>query len=865
VSFEAGSRNSCLATQHNEDLRDTLVECTEVEGLSLNPVPEILGVTDISNEACESVSVGVKAKTGFIVPSTGYQDLLGYLARPRLIVSGALSTSRGPQNILDLSRTNLLTLWFPDLITRLAGVHGIRFTTRFTLMVASTPFQASVLCQSFQYGTASYVAGQYTRANNSAYVTNLPHVKHDISETTMSVLEVPFLYPQDFMPLYAPVGSETATSAGCIGVYGLNVLMPYRALAGANAPTYKLLISLHDVELIGSMPLASSTVFLQSGLEDARAVYSGAKTLYDKARGQKPKPRGNAILAEEKTIKGSDIARKAASVVRTVAPYVPLLNSVGPLTAGLLDAGANVASYFGFAKPTVEEAPTRVFRNAHIGEANVDMDSASYVLAPFQNNRLAVDALAGGTDVDEMAIQYVIGKYGQAFVGTFATTDTTGTVLYGANICPTSFWFRTNALRPSGNIALPAGSTAVTNSIACTPLCYAASFFRFWRGTLKFKFTFSKTKFHGGRVIAAYVPTLKQPGAAGIASAVIPVLETVAGLPQPFSYSEVFDLKDASSFEFEVPYVCPDPFLEVIASHGAISLTVLDPLVTSGETSTTIDYMVEVKALDDFMFGCPASPMFGILDPTIPGNIVALQSGLGGVSDIDDTVSQYTMGEQILSFKSLMMIPNFVAADLPAVTTSITTALPYWFTNYISAIVPLPTTTSVVGGFTRAANIAAMYAFCTGSTEHHLYSHSGSNANVTLSMQTYNTDSGATASSLGDPRRRGLGCMQRVQTNDNFLHVRVPSYQKYARIPFHEGNDISNAGALGLNISLAACTSLRNSARVVVNNASSGPVRLVYGRAAADDARCMSYIGPPPVALLQGTQTAEPDAQAILF
>jgi hypothetical protein len=195
---------------------------------------------------------------------------------------------------------------------------------------------------------------------------------------------------------------------------------------------------------------------------------------------------------------------------------------------------------------------------------------------------------------------------------------------------------------------------------------------------------------------------LKQPGAAGIASAVIPVLETVAGLPQPFSYSEVFDLKDASSFEFEVPYVCPDPFLEVTASHGAISLTVLDPLVTSGETSTTIDYMVEVKAMEDFMFGCPASPMFAILDSSVPGNIVALQSGLGGVADIDDTVSQYTMGEQILSLKSLMMIPNFVAADLPATTTSITTALPYWFiTTFLQLCLCPPPLLLLVGLLVR--------------------------------------------------------------------------------------------------------------------------------------------------------------------
>jgi hypothetical protein len=863
VPLEAVALCICLATQHNEDLRDTLTECNEVEGLSLNPVSERLGVTDIANEACETVEVGTKAKTSFIVPTPGYQDLLEYLARPRLISSGSLPTTRSTFVTWDISRNNLTNTWFPNLLSRLAGVHGIRFTTRFTLMVASTPFQASLLCQNVQYGAFIGISNTYLRYNNPAYVTNLPHVKHDIAETTMSVLDVPFLYPQDFMPLWTDTGADLSTG-GSVGVYALTALMPYRVLAGANAPTYKLLVSLHDVELIGSMPLAANAVVLQSGIETAYSAISTAKGVYDRLSSKKKSVKNNAVLAEEKGVKGSDVARKAASVIRTVAPYVPLLNTVGPMTAGLLDVGANVASYFGFSKPTVKEAPTRVFRNAHIGEGNVDMDSASYVLAPFQNNRLAVDSLAGGTEVDEMAIQYVISKYGQAFVGNMATTDSVNAVLYGANVCPTSFWFRTNSLRPSGNIALPAGSTATTNSIACTPLCYAATFFRYWRGTLTFKFTFSKTKFHSGRVIAAYVPTLKQVGPAGILSTSIRVLEAAGGLPQPFSYSKVFDLKDASSFEFEVPYVSPEPFLEVVSAHGAVSLTVLDPLVTTGETSSTIDYLVEVKANEDFQFGCPASPMFGILNGSTPANVVALQSGLGGVDDIDNTVSQYTMGEQILSFKSLMMIPNFTCADCPPATTSNTALFPYWFLSTIPAAVPLPPTTTVTGGFTRAANIAAMYAFVTGSTEHHMYNYTGSTPGFTLSAHVYNTDSGTTPSSLGDPRRRGVAANQRIQTNDNFIHVRLPSYQKYARVPFWDGNNVSNVGTIGLNLPISS-NALKNHARFAVNNASALSLRLVYGRAAADDARCMTYIGPPPVALLQATQTAEPDTQAIFF
>lgn len=838
-----------LATQ-NQDVRDTLQECNDIEGVSLNSHPEVLGVADLSNEACTSVKVGVQRKTTFAVPTSGYQDLLEYLARPRLISSGSLPLLRTSFLGLDISRGNLTVLWFPNLLKRIEGVYGIRFTTRFTLMTASTPFQAALITQSVQYGTTQSNPSQYPRLLNSAYVTNLPHVKHDISETTMSVLDVPFLYPQDFMPLYPQDGADTASLA-CVGIYALNALMPYRAVAGANAPTYKLLVSLHDVELIGSMPAAAGAVILQSGLSGTSSSNRNVSSTGN-----------NATLAEERAVKGSDVARKMATTIRTIAPMVPFLSSVGGITSNLLDAGANVASAFGFSKPQVLEAPSRVVRNSHIADANVDVDSSSFVIAPFQNNRLAVDSLAGGTDVDEMAIQYVVGRYGQAFVGTLSTTDATGTVVYGSHVCPTNFWFRTQTVKPSGNLALPAGSTATTNTIACTPLCYVSTFFRYWRGNMKFKFTFSKTKFHGGRVMVSFVPGFTDPGAAGVLGPTIITPEVDAGLPQPFSYCEVFDLKDANSFEFEVPYVSPDPFTDVTASIGSITMLVVDPLVTTGQTSATIDYMVEVKAEENFEFGCPAAPMFGLLNPSNRNNIVFLQSGLGGLDDIDDSVTQYTTGEKIMSLKSLMMIPNYSVANIVANTDVITSAFPYWFGSKFTAAVPMPPTSSVVGGFSRAANIASMYAFVCGSTEHHFY-FCGNSANITnLGASQYRTDNGATPSSVGDPRYRGSNCTQRIMTTDNFLHVRAPSYQKYARVPTWEGNTATNFGAVGLNVPLVS-GSISNHIRFVLGTSAAG--RVLYSRAAADDARCMSYIGPPPVALLQGIQTTEPDTAIAVF
>lgn len=831
----------CLATQ--PDLRDSVQSCTEIEGISIDATPQVLGVAHIDNEACADVVIGTDAKSTFILPSDGYQDLLAYLARPRLVFSGALPIARGSVFNVELSRNNLISLFFPNLATRLAGVYGIRFTTRFTIMTASTPFQQCYLASSFQYGTSSTNTVVYNRFNNSAMVTNLPHVIHDIAENTMSQLDIPFLYPYDFLPIYVGNNTDSLTAGatgGTIGMFSLNAIMPYKALAGSNAPTYKVLISLHDVELIGSYPLTATTVITQSGLTQSKKSKAN-----------------NPMIKEAKAVKGSDIASKAAAVIRTVSPYVPMLGSIGAITANLLDVGSNVARAFGYSRPQVTEAPSRVFRNNHAGDANTDMDSNSFVLAPFQSNRLAVDALAGGTEVDESSIAYVIGKYGQIFIGNIATTDAVGTPLYATNVCPTNFWFRINAGRPGGNLPLPAGNVAGANSIVLSPLAYTSQFFRYWRGTMTFRFTFCKTKFHAGRVIAGFVPMFNDDVGNSVLTTTVQSIEITGGLPQPFSYCQVFDLKDSSSFELEVPYVSPVPFASILSSIGGVTLTVLDPLVATGETASAVDFLVEVKAEEDFQFGCPAPPMFAVSTPAPNSAAVTFyQSGLGGVQDIDDSVTQYTTGESILSFKTLAMIPSWFTVDITALTITSTSLWPfYWFGRFTMAT-PLPPTTNASFAFTRSGAIAAMYAFVTGGTEHHSYLMSPETNGLSMNVSQAAPNEALAASSLGDPRTRSITGAQRIFTNNVTLHTRVPSYQQYARIPVHAGN-VYNNYVYGIQRDISPVSG--NNAVLSVNNATPNNVRLVMGRAAADDARFMTYVGPPPVSLLQSTQTTYPD------
>ncbi|APG77491.1 hypothetical protein 2 [Sanxia picorna-like virus 12] len=776
-------------------------------------------------------------KTSFVMPTEDYQSLRDYFARPRLIVTGALPTTRISFVNSEVTPTVLFNTWFPGSLTRLAGVHGVRFTLRFTLTVAATPFQQALLCQSFQYGTDSTIAAGsviYKRLGNSAMVTNLPHVRHNITDTTMTVFDVPFLYAKDYLPLYY----DGSSSTNSLGQYSANALLPYRAVAGANAPTFKLFVSIHELELIGSAPQVATTVVVQSGAGRKESLVGG----------------NNPKEAEKKSMKLSDRLSQASKVA-TIAAFVPALTGVAGPTAIAAEAAARVARAFGYSRPQVEDQPTRVYRNNYCADANVDIPSNSYVLAPMQRNEVRTDAMAGGTDVDEMALAYVLEKPCQIFAGDFSTTDSVGTTLYGSAVCPTNFWFRSNSARPGGNITLPSTAGLTTNAIYPSTLCYIGSMFRYWRGGLKFTFTFSKTKFHGGRVIVAFVPGLTDNPSNSVLSNTIPTIEN-GGLPQPFSYCEVFDLRDADTFEFHVPYVSPTPYTPVTASIGGITMTVLDPLVSSGETSGTVDYIVEVQAEPDFRLGCPAPCMFTPASSTGTG-VVFQQSGLGGVSDLPDNVDEYTTGETILSLKTLMMIPTYVVDSFDAGTTSLWEAWPYWTRSLWTMAVPMAPVTSKTFAFSRSGNIAACYAFVVGSTEHHVYCPVTNGVYISASANERDGNAGAGAA---DPRSRSVSGKQRVLTTDNSLHLRVPLYARVARVPL-----ASSSAAFGADIGTTTFAGggdkyISNYNQILVRNGTTAAIPFFYGRAAADDARCVGWLGPPPVVLFSSTVTFGPDS-----
>jgi hypothetical protein len=788
-------------------------------------------------EAVNTVEVSNNADVGLAQDVIDeYQNLKRYFERPRLYASTTAST-RG--NLVTYNVNNPVSNFWPaSALTRLLGMFGYRATIKFTVTLASTPFQQGLVSASFQYGCNSFTAVNLARSNFPALVTNLPHVLLDFAEHTVAELVVPYMSPYEFFEI-ANTNASGGDNRGNDYYYGqfcLTQLLPYDTLPSSAAPTLRIYVSLHDMEFFGAVPLSANNVIPQSGVNHTSHMNAEAGD----EGGKKP---SEYLKAGSKVAKDSGTAAK----------------QMGDTVSWYFGSLAETAESLGYSKPVNQSVPLLVQQAENVSEYHVDQPSNEVVVAPFQSNRLAVDSKQTGTLIDEMDFSFVLSNYSQAYVGAMTTADTAGTVLYATNLCPTSFWFRSRPLaRPGGNLPLPVSASVTTSCFQPTTLCYISQMFKFWRGSIKLRFHFAKTKFHGGRVLAAYIPSTADVISPQFNSATVVTPEIAAGLVQPFQYSEIFDLRDNSVFEMTVPYVTSRPYISTLAYSGGVTLTVLDPLVTTGETSTSISYMIEVCGGDDFelanFIGSGLSPCNAT---NSPGGLVVFQSGVG--ADVCHTVDQYTVGERYNSLKQLLMIPTTYGIT-QSPSSQIRVSLPVFYQGpIIAATAPLPPTTSAYFMTSVQNVVCRLYAFMAGGTTYNVFTSEPSKNLLSIQQTTY--DGGSTAPPFSDTRFKVGGAKPKVFKTGfhSTLRVKAPSFQKHLCIPSNEGFNLPNlTGTNFIASGSVTCPTRYYLESSNIDSLSNQRIMVTYS--GSDDAHCWAFQGPPPCWLAQSTQSVSLDA-----
>ncbi|APG79022.1 hypothetical protein 2 [Changjiang picorna-like virus 8] len=704
----------------------------------------------------------------------------------------------------------------------------------FTTTVAANPFHGGVLATCYQYDGDNLSTYQFCRVNAPQLSTHLPHVRLDLSENTMTMFTVPWLYPIDYLPL------DSTMSGLPLGVFGLEQIVPTPTLASSPAPTYRVFVHLENLELIGSRPMAEQVVVAQSGGRVSKA------------------PHSKAIINEQHNTGVVSGVLDKVSNAATLLSDVPLLSTVAGPAAWVAGLAGNVASIFGFSKPRDRSMPVRHFRTDYVGEGNTDMPNSAYTLAITSENQLTVDSTLGGMDLDEMSLKYVLSKWSQLNLFTMTTTDTMGTVLYSGNTCLMNYWYRAGSTKPFSSIAPPFNS-ATENCFYPTNLMYWAQFFKMWNGTLKYRFTFGKSKFHAGRVIVAFTPQARQVGRTTRNIDDVASIERTGGvpgtIPQPFSYTKIFDLKDSSSFEFDVPYLSPYLWTGINGYTGGLTLTVLDPLIANGECATNIPVLLEVCGGDDFEFAFPATATM----VPVTGNsglIARVQSG-GTLGVKNQNVHEYTVGEVVKSVKQIIMCPAAVTADIAPSGQFFTVHAPFPYIPAFTNTVPMPVNVARWQTSSKPGLASACYAYYNGATSYHIYT--DKNDRTATYFYINGIDQGASAAPINSVynAQNTTICNHRVNTGNSSLHVEVPPYTYYPRQsirrmynPITTGYFPNNANFAQTDNNFSQPVSYVRNLDTVKGN------RVIWAMAAADDSRLATFIGPPPVYLFNPLSTA---------
>lgn len=754
------ARSNSPATSHISnltDLRDSQTVCSVIDSVSIDGAAEVFGKTTLNSEACHKVAV-TDGLLGHKLPiQADIQDIRAYFARPRLISSFSVTASETSQLFTSITQQSLFTSFFPDGQSKLKGAFGVRYSLVFTLQSAHTPFQQGVYTLSFSPGSSV----SFTKFNRNLIPytsTNLPHVRLDLASDTMVVLKVPFVNTYDFV--------DPLNATEIYGDFAVNSILRTRAITGSALPTMKVYIHLEDVELVGVAPPTRTVATFQAG---------------------------GVLVREQANASGlfSKPLDRLSSMLTFSTKFVPEFASFTAPASFFAKVMSGVASHFGYAKPISSAPPQPMRVDASAYENNVDLPAVMQVLAPTSDNCIVPSSDFAGSTFDELSLAYVLKKPCITFVSNFGTTKSHASILYSTLVSPSSFWLRTSTGTQISNLTLPLTTVvpAVDQAIMPTSLLYFGQMFRFWRGTIKFRITFSKTKFHAGRVLLTFIPYVDLvPNLPGVQQVGYTPEISSATWMQPQGYSQVFDLRDSSVTEFEVPYTSFAPYSRFFDNTGTFSMSVMDPLIVNASVANTVEFMVEVSAGDDFAFAAPVGMRLPLAEHAAA---LRLQSG-GVMTTYKDDVAQFTTGELLTSLKQLLSIPHShlmlpagytISADPNAAVTFSAKALvldcmPWYYR-------PTSSTLSVVTAhrYSHQSAIAACYEYVSGSTDYHLYV----DEKLSCRVQQYNNEfipvsTTNTASLLSVPGSNLPLIAGASSGSSQSYHFRAPSYLAVKRI-----------------------------------------------------------------------------------
>lgn len=332
---------------------------------------------------------------------------------------------------------------------------------------------------------------------------------------------------------------------------------------------------------------------------------------------------------------GQGIISKPASAVAKAAGQlasIPLIAPYARATQIVATGVGDVARLFGFSRPAVI-TDTLLQKPCPVGNiCNVDAADPVFKLTMDSKNEVTIDPRVTGLEAcDEMGILDYVQRESYLTSFNWSSTDDPGALLFNARVAPDMY--------RTVNYTTP----ALSREIHMTPACHMSQLFKYWQGSIKFRFQIVKSAYHKGRLLVRYDPR-----------------EHKAQVDYNTNYSRVIDIADAEDFEITIGWGQAKAWLELQAintnvpnmggirlpeavarlCNGFIELNVINELV-SPSASSDISVNVYISMCEDARFAMPDTDKIASLSYfRVPdAAVLTSQSGLITQDNVDEPLT----------------------------------------------------------------------------------------------------------------------------------------------------------------------------------------------------------------------------------
>lgn len=332
---------------------------------------------------------------------------------------------------------------------------------------------------------------------------------------------------------------------------------------------------------------------------------------------------------------------------------VPIIGRYMRATSIASGAMASIASLFGFSRPTNISTPV-LMRARNLGELAVtDVPDTVNKLSVDSKQELAIDPrILGVSHGDEMVVADIAARESLIDIFPWATSATINTCIF--------------SVRPNpGHYLTGTGTLGTTYYLpACT---YAALPFKYWRGSMKYRFQIVASAYHKGRLMFMYDPN-------------------AGATPEPnVQYTKIVDISAERDFVIDIPWSQTTTWKQVqflqnnyitngsgygsaeqTYTNGVLAVYVMNELA-SPNNAINNDIAINVYvSMCDAEFAAPNDNIQTLSIVTqsdietemeTTNNAPQQEESTESVmkcEDVSDTVSVVFMGERIRSFRQLV-------------------------------------------------------------------------------------------------------------------------------------------------------------------------------------------------------------------